>query len=284
MDAGIAPDSKQTRRDPAQGPPDSAANLRLGQRAENALGVGHDRSDRAMKLFKGWVVSAGLVLTAAAANAQGLEPYQVAGSRYSVVSDVEGPYGAMPPQAPGPRYGGPTLLPATEVYTVVREAGFSPLGIPRQRGFVYTISVIDRGGDDGRLVIDARTGRILRFMPADRMGDNFNEDLTVTYGPAGPLPPVGTVRGLPRPPGSVPRVASRTSSVPMPKASPPHAGAARPLAATPAPGPAQQSAAVQGKPAGAAQAAPQVAAPAAVEAKPAQIQPTKEMPKAQGLE
>ena len=37
--------------------------------------------------------------------------------------------------------------------------------------------MIDRGGDDGRLVIDARTGRILRFMPADRMGDNFNEDM-----------------------------------------------------------------------------------------------------------
>ena len=66
------------------------------------------------------------------------------------------------------------LLPPPEVYTVVRENGFSPLGIPRQRGFVYTISVIDRDGDDGRLVIDARTGRIIRFMPAYRMGDNIN--------------------------------------------------------------------------------------------------------------
>jgi len=28
-----------------------------------------------------------------------------------------------------------------EVYTVVRENGFSPLGIPRQRGFVYAIDV-----------------------------------------------------------------------------------------------------------------------------------------------
>jgi len=34
---------------------------------------------------------------------------------------------------------------AEEVYTVVRENGFSPLGIPRQRGFVYAIDVIDRG-------------------------------------------------------------------------------------------------------------------------------------------
>jgi hypothetical protein len=50
------------------------------------------------------------------------------------------------------------------------------------------------------------------------------------------------------------------------------------------PAPAQQSAAVQAKPAD-APPAPQAAAPAIVEAKPApQIQPTQEMPKAQGLE
>ena len=68
------------------------------------------------------------------------------------------------------------LLPSTEVYTVLRENGFSPLGIPRLRGFVYTIAVIDRGGEDGRLVIDARNGRIIRFVPAYRMGDNFDEE------------------------------------------------------------------------------------------------------------
>jgi hypothetical protein len=240
-----------------------------------------------MKLFTGWVMSAGLVLTAAAANAQVLAPYEIGRSPYSVASDVDGPYAGMPPEAP-PRYGhGPTLLPPREVYTIVRESGFSPLGIPQQRGFVYTISVIDRGGDDGRLVIDARTGRIIRFMPAHRMDDNFNDDMTGSYGPVGPLPPVGTVRGPPRPPESIPHVASRTPSVPMPKAAPPRAGEVKPLAARPAPEPAQQSAAVQPKPADAAQtAAPQAAAPAAVEAKPAAppIQPTQEMPKMQGLE
>ena len=162
---------------------------------------------------------------------------------------------------------------------IVRESGFLPLGIPQQRGFVYTISVIDRGGDDGRLVIDARTGRIVRFMPAYRMGDNFNESLTVTYGPVGPLPPVSAIRGVPRPPGAVPQLASRApSAVPIPKASPPRDG--RPLAAKPAPE--QQSAAVQTKP---ADATPQIAAPAVVEPKPApQILPTQEMPQAQGLE
>ena len=152
-----------------------------------------------MKLFTGWVMSAGLVFTAAAANAQVLVPYEIGRSPHEVVSDVDGPYAAMPPEAAGPRYYGPTLLPAPEVYTIVRESGFSPLGIPQQRGLVYTISVIDRGGDDGRLVIDARTGRIIRFMPAYRMGDNLNDALTATYGPVGPLPPISMTRGVPRP-------------------------------------------------------------------------------------
>jgi hypothetical protein len=221
---------------------------------------------------------AGLVFTSAAANAQVLAPYEIGRSPYAI-TEFNGPYAAVPPEIPGPRYG-PTLLPAREVYTLVRESGFLPLGIPQQRGFVYTISVIDRGGDDGRLVIDARNGRIIRFMPASRMGDNFNEVLTVTYGPVGPLPPVGATGGVPRPPGAVPHVASHTSSVPIPKASPPRDGEGRPLAAKPAPQ--QQSAAVQTKP---ADATPQIAAPAVVEPKPApQILPTQEMPEAQGLE
>jgi hypothetical protein len=237
-----------------------------------------------MKLISGWVMTAGLVLTATAANAQVSAPYGSGRSHSTVVSDFGGPYAAMPREAPGPGYG-PMLLPPTEVYTILRESGFSPLGIPQQRGYVYTIAVIDRGGDDGRLVIDARTGRIIRFIPAHRMGDNFNEDFTGSYGAVGALPSVSAVRGPPRPPATVPHVASRAPSVPMPRAAPPREGAERPLAAKPAAAPAQQAAAVQAKPAD-AQTVPQVAAPATVEAKPAapQIQPTQEMPKVQGLE
>jgi hypothetical protein len=246
-----------------------------------------------MKLFTGWVMSAGLVLTATAANAQMPAPYQIERPPYTAVSDVAGPYAEMPPEAP-PRYWqgygqgyGPMLLPPSEVYAVVRDSGFSPLGAPQQRGLFYTIAVIDRGGEDGRLVIDARNGRIIRFMPAYRMGDNRNDDLTVTYGPTGPLPPISNLRGVPRPPASVPRVASRTPAVPLPKASPPHAGDIKPdikpLAAKPAPEPAQQSAAVQAAPADVPTKPP--AAVPIVESKPAPpIQPTQAMPKAQGLE
>jgi hypothetical protein len=235
-----------------------------------------------MKLFTTWVVSAGLVLAATAADAQVLTPRGAGSAGYAAVSDVDGPYAAVPEGAPLPGYG-PTLLPAPEVYTVLRENGFSPLGAPQLRGVVYTIAVIDRRGDDGRLVINARNGRIIRFMPGYRRGGNLNDDLSMTDGPAGSLPPVSQVRGVPRPPLSIPRVASRT---PMPKASPPRSAEPAPLAAQPAPEPpVQRSAATQPKPADAQAAVPAAAAPAAVEAKPApQIQPTQPMPKAQGLD
>jgi hypothetical protein len=237
-----------------------------------------------MKRFSGWIMLAGLLGTATAADAQMLAPYSIGRSPYTSASDFADPYSALPPEPPGPRYG-PMLLSPPEIYEIVRESGFSPLGIPQQRGFVYTISVIDRGGEDGRLVIDARTGRIIRFTPAYRMGDNFNEDLTVTYGPVGPLPPVSAVRGPPRPPAAIPRVASRTHAVPVPKPSPLAAGEPKPQVAKPAAPAAQQSAAAAPTKPAEQQTTGQTAAPPVVEARPApQIAPTQEMPKAQGLE
>jgi hypothetical protein len=225
-----------------------------------------------MKLLMGWAAAAGLIFAAGAANAQVVAPYAIERLPAMTVSDVGGPYAAMPPEAPAsfaPSYG-PRLLPPMEVYTIVRESGFSPLGIPQQRGLVYTISVINTAGDDGKLVIDARSGRIVRFMPAARMGDNFNDDLNLAYGPVGPLPPPtnSSYRRAPRPPLPIPHVASR-SATPLPKPAP-HA-----------PPPAQQSAATA-KPAEAQIPSP---SPTVGVAKPSvQIMPTQEMPKAQGLD
>ena len=50
-----------------------------------------------MKLFTGWAISAGLVLTAAALHAQ--VPSEAGSSTYTAVSDFEGPYAAIPPEA-----------------------------------------------------------------------------------------------------------------------------------------------------------------------------------------
>lgn len=258
-----------------------------------------------MKLFTG-SLAAGLVLLAGGAQAQVPGPRDAGRSPYMAASDFGAPYEAAPPVVPGPRYvpgpdyaprpqygyaPGPTLLPSTEVYAVLRDNGFSPLGIPRLRGFVYTISAIDRGGEDGRLVIDARNGRIIRFMPY-RTGDNFYEDQSALGGPsAAPLPPARApaqaaiqapaqgpaqapvhAQAAPRPSKPDAQVASRT--VPMPKASP--------IAAKPAP--VKQAAAPAPKPTE-TQAAAAPAVTGTVPAKPeAQIAPTQDMPNVQGLE
>ena len=151
-----------------------------------------------MRLFTG-SLAAGLVLFAAGAQAQVLVPHEAGRSPYAAVSDFDSPYAAVPPGVPGPRYGsGPSPLPSTEVYAVLRDNGFSPLGIPRLRGFVYTIAVLDRGGEDGRLVIDARNGRIIRFVPAYRMGGNFmggnfNEQPPAIFGSREAPPPAHDV-------------------------------------------------------------------------------------------
>jgi hypothetical protein len=232
-----------------------------------------------MKLLTGWVLSAGLVLATTSANAQAQAPDEIGHSRYSAGAD--GPYAAMPPEGRGAG-SGPTLLPAREVYTVLRDNGFSALGSPRQHGDFYTISATDRRGGEGRLVIDARDGQIVRFMRGDRMDANLHDDVSAAYGPGG-SPLSMSVRGVPRPPASVPHVASRT--VPLPKAPPPRPGEPKPLAATPAAEPSQQAAAVETKPAGPSTTVQNPPA-AAVQAKPAapQILPTQEMPKVQDLE
>jgi hypothetical protein len=254
-----------------------------------------------------------LVVAATAANAQA----PVAGrAQIQAASDFERPYVGGPPPAPAPGYYGappaygppaayapppgygPPLLPPQEVYAVLRDNGFSPLGAPYQRGLTYVIAVIDRGGEDGRLVIDARNGRIIRFTPAFRTGyygerNGYYGDRYAPpppYGPPGVLPPMAPLSGDARPPASVPHLASR--SVPLPQPKPSVAG--KQPEVTP-----QRSASVETK---SAVSAPKPAAPASVQAAvpltPAQaatvlapeskpvpaIGPTQPMPKVQGLE
>jgi hypothetical protein len=269
-----------------------------------------------MKLFTGWVLAAGLALTATAASAQVLGPSRVSDFSGPYVDGPYrgGPYYAPPPvevappppppsygyggYGPGyaPGYGPAALLPPHEVYNIIREAGFSPLGIPQQRGLIYSIAVIDREGEDGRLVIDARSGRILRFVPAWQNGAPYEGNAwNSSYGLPGPVLSGPGLRSDARPPASLPRVASRSAPVPKPSpraakqaelAKPAEAAAAKataePVASKPAAEPPkQQAVATQTKPAEAAPAT--TATTGQTPAKPA-ILPTQEMPKAQGLE
>jgi len=302
-------------------------------------------------------VAATLIIAASAAQAGPPAPTGAAGtSPYHAVSDIDEPYyseapppAPVPPPAPrydygpGPDYGyrppapvygpdayrpepyrpdygyAPAFLPVHDIYAIIRDRGFSPLGAPRQRGYTYVISVLDRDGEDGRLVIDARSGRIIRFVPAFQWGEEYEHmryepgrDRPAPIAPRASfdsLPPPTVIKADPRllqgmpaaPAGS--QMASR--AMPAPKLTAP---ATRPATAAP------QSAAVQPRPearpaemkpteakpaqqTAASAAAPQSAAsankPAAVanppqaqaEQKPApHILPTETMPPAQGLE
>lgn len=139
-----------------------------------------------------------------------------------------GPYAQRPYAAiPSARYNRPAVdarpvLPPTQVFAVLRSTGYSPLGQITQRGWIYTVAALDPNGDDGRLIIDARTGRIMRFIPAMAVDERLNDRMAMAYGPPGP-PPVAyagyenrrgsllDMRRAPRPPASVPNAAQRNA-------------------------------------------------------------------------
>ena len=265
-----------------------------------------------MKLLAGCVVSSGLLLAAWSAHAQVLAPDGAGRSPLRTVSDFEEPdggvapplsyepspyappaygyapppyvppaYGNAPPPYPPPAYAppaygyAPSLMSPREVYAVLRENGFSPLGIPHRLGSVYEIAVMGPDGEDGRLMIDGRTGRIIRFTPAYWGGRSDDSDLRAPYDAQDAMPPPTAVRDVPRPPALIPHVANR----PVPKPAPKPAAAAQPVE------PAQQSARRPAE----VQARAAATAPATTgrvgEVKPVPaIRPTEAMPPVQGLE
>jgi hypothetical protein len=202
-----------------------------------------------------------------------------------------GPDMAMPPM----RYERSALerpvLPLPQMVAVLRADGYSPLGPVTQRGWIYTVAALDPDGEDGRLIIDARTGRIMRFIPAMAVGARLNARMAMAYGPPGPPPPTAMARyegrrgGLldlrhaPRPPAAVPPAARRT--VPKIVARHPKGGM------TPIATPAAQPQVTDGKPAAAATVGAARSAatkPAEVKSPEVKLLPTREMPPAQTLE
>jgi hypothetical protein len=185
------------------------------------------------------------------------------------------------------------MLPPEQVVTVLRASGYSPLGRVTQRGWIYTIAALDRHGEDGRLIIDARTGQIMRFIPAQAVDERMME----AYGP--PAPPPATYAGYenrrgslldlrhaPRPPNAVPKTARRPAPKAGTQTAQPSPGGT--VTAPPAAVPAQQAAAPV--------AEPVAAKPVAADTKPAaatvgaaspatlKLWPTQAMPDVQPLE
>lgn len=189
-------------------------------------------------------------------------------------------HGRLPPP---PAYAYPpeaAAIPPNEVAAILRSRGFLPLGGPVRRRGVYMVAAVHPSGDEGRLVIDAFTGRVVRFVPAPEViRASRDDDMVLVYqGPTFP-PPFRNARGVPRPPAPIPRVARRSPPAaplvtpkPRPEAAPPRSETAQ---ARPVPAP------VESKPA---------AASPPLEKKPAEsvsnsvVLPTQPMPPVQTME
>ncbi|RTL51858.1 MAG: hypothetical protein EKK40_10150 [Bradyrhizobiaceae bacterium] len=203
-----------------------------------------------------------------------------------------GVYPGMPPGYYGREIDRPLVAP-DQIAAMLRSTGFSLLGPINRRGWVYTAAVLNRRGDDGRIIIDARTGAIIRFLPAFSINERTDRELTTLYGPPGPPmpPPSAEIYHAPRPPAKAPKpkLASRTpSSVPLPHAPPPARPgmAPAPAAAAPTKPPVIAAAPEAAKPAETQPAEAKPAAPPPAPAKPAEVElkPTQDMPPMQTLE
>lgn len=219
----------------------------------------------------GWLAPIAVLTAAAPALAQSLSPGVVrnGGAYASTVSDID--EAAVPPR---------------EAIRMLRSTGYTVLSRPRPAGLVlYSIAVITPRGDDGRIYMDLRDGRLVRFVPGYALTPRTDEDIDLAYNP--PRPPSAAAPRKPAPNGA-PKTASRPSAATtgvapssakhaapkLPELKPAETKPAQTLPAQPAPvaaaAPAPQTTGVAVKPA---------------EAKPpVVIQPTQEMPAVMGLE
>ena len=122
-----------------------------------------------------------------------------------------------------PAYPGFAVIAPPEVVAIVRSNGMKPLTPPMRRGPVYLLHALDPNGQEVRVVVNARSGRVIAVRP--------------TFGPryAAVPPPYG------RPPSGVPLAEggygpnSRVAALPPDVDGPPGAG---PGGYGPGPGPA----------------------------------------------
>jgi hypothetical protein len=123
-----------------------------------------------------------------------------------------GSLAAVAPARFAPAIGEGEEISQLEVARMLRSTGYSLLGQINRRGWVYTVSVLNPRGDDGRAIIDARTGAIIRFIPAAAVNARLDDQLGVIYGPPGPPPVAQDISRAPRPPKGVPQADKRKAA------------------------------------------------------------------------
>jgi hypothetical protein len=132
------------------------------------------------------------------ARAQPIAAYIVQGQAIPVqvvevsdlIRDDDAPYrGAYvgPPESM-PMEDDDVVLAPEEIPRILRQQGFSQLGPVFRRGWVYTVAVLNEDGDDGRLIVDARSGEPIRFIPAMHMDTRLRDELDRMYDRPPPPP------------------------------------------------------------------------------------------------
>jgi hypothetical protein len=135
------------------------------------------------------------------------------------------------------------VVPPEDAAAAVRSMGWRPVGAPTRHGPAYVMSAIDPSGQELRVVVDARSGRVVRSAPVyvpryAAMPPNYgrppgriphagpdidDDDPRIAALPPGaaPPPPGAGVDGPPPPPGAARVPAARPSAPgaqPMPSA------------------------------------------------------------------
>jgi hypothetical protein len=72
----------------------------------------------------------------------------------------------VPPAYPGTvSPGDGVALPPYEIAAIVRSTGLEPLGRPVRQGPAYAVRAVDPAGEEVRVIVDARLGRIVKVIP-----------------------------------------------------------------------------------------------------------------------
>lgn len=218
----------------------------------------------------GRLASIAVLISAAPALAQSPPPGAVrpGGAYASAVSDID--EAAVPPR---------------EAIRMLRSTGYTVLSRPRPAGAVlYSIAVITPRGDDGRIYMDVRDGRLVRFVPGYALTARTDEDIDLAYNP--PSPPPTAVTPAPRKPApsAAPKTASRTPATTG--TAPSAAKQAAPKLPDVKPAETKPAQAAPAAPVAAATPAPQTTgiAPKPADKPPVVLLPTQDMPAVLGLE
>jgi hypothetical protein len=180
--------------------------------------------------------------------------FALTASAQALAQPVPPPYpGTVPPGFDGG-------LPPAEVNALVRSTGLRPLEVPIRRGPVYAMRAIDPDGQEVRVIVNARTGRISKVIPITvpryalvppsgrppgriaMVPDDYGPDARLGAAPGldgpppnGPGAPTGPV-----PIGSPQRDAAAQAAPPLPRPRPKVAATVPPATGgTPGPAPAE---------------------------------------------